>query len=600
MAIGIIGWDAEGQPMYGDIGNGPAGSTAPGVPSYNGGPVTQQRPVNTPTVDPSTGQQRPVTLPPSIAAAPQLQGNYNDWQTQQDSANDWYQQWQYGTLKDRQANQNDWETGQQQQIDKLPGIYQQQADMRAGNTAGLRSAFEGYNASDLAATNKFVSDNNANLGIYNQRANDLYNTPAQMYTAQTWSSNPQDIAQQQQALGQFSDIYGGSLDYQAAQAQAAQAQAVMAQLYQYASDPSDVKRQQEAIQQLKGMINGGEWSDNLRDVTKKYKDLSDPEITAQERYIMEQFNQQRDDLERSNREAVMSNLAGRGLRSGAAEQTGMLNTQQELGRQSVLSSLGAEANAVNRSQQAMQGWSQASQAGRAAQLQAMGMYVDAAGNLRAMNDQVGEFNTHEANTNSIANAAQASETNRYNAGLQTQTNIANAGFTNDAYANNQRARVAGAEGYANQANSIRSANDLVGTFNTGQQNLVGMQNQREFNNDLDRKASLAQGQLFNNTSTGQVSLDAVKSTNAGNAGRDSVIHDDQQSDIDSWTAGMLAPVGAQIGFNDQKLTNRNGLSDTTSKVGSDLYGGVFTPTIGTRKTLKDQLAGNIYQLNSGG
>src|SRR4051812_46046861 len=105
MAIGIIGLDAEGQPMYGDIGNGPAGSTAPGVPSYNGGPVTQQRPVNTPTVDPSTGQQRPVTLPPSIAAAPQLQGNYNDWQTQQDSANDWYQQWQYGTLKDRQANQ---------------------------------------------------------------------------------------------------------------------------------------------------------------------------------------------------------------------------------------------------------------------------------------------------------------------------------------------------------------------------------------------------------------------------------------------------------------------------------------------------------------
>lgn len=569
MAIGIIGWDANGQPMYGDIGD-------PGKPGYSGNAPAPGTPapraVTTSSIDPSTGQPRPV-LPPAYDPQPQLQSNLYDWQHDQDFQDNTYVSSVFDNQTKRDSDEAGWETSVGGDLAKLPGVYQQVSDARTGNTAGLRDAYSGYNASDLAATNNFVGTNNANLGIYNQRTNDLYNTPAMQIQAAQWSSNPQDIANQNQALGNFSDIYGGSLDYQAAQAQAQ-----MAQLYQYASDPSDVKRQQEAIEQLKGMINGGEWNDSLRDVRDKYKALTDPQITAQERYIMENFNQRREDLDRSKREAVMSNLGARGLRSGAAEQTGMLQSQQEMGRQEVLAGLGAEANAVGRSQQALAGYANTSAAGRNSQLQAMGMYVDAAGNLRQMDDQVGEFNTHEANTNSM-----------FNAGQQNEVNMFNTGQTNNARANNQATRLSGAQGFADESNAIRQSNDYVGTFNTGQQNIVGMHNQDAYNQDLDRKAVLAQSQLVTNTATGQVGLDAIKSTNKGNADRDTVIHDDQQADINSWGAGLIAPITADIGFQGDKLTNRGTVTNGADLTASTRYG-VFTPTIAGKKLNKDQLA----------
>jgi len=285
---------------------------------------------------------------------------------------------------------------------------------------------------------------------------------------------------------------------------------------------------------------------------------------------MEQFNQQRQDIERNNREAVMSDLASRGLRSGAAEQTAMLNSQQELGRQSVLAALGAQSNAIGRSQQAMQGWSQASQAGRAAQLQAQGMYVDAAGNLRQMNDQVGMFNTAEANT-----------TSRHNSAMQTQTNQFNAGQTNNARANHQATRLAGAQGFAD-----------VETFNAGQQNLIGINNQQTQLQDLIRKQSVNTGQLGDNVAVGQTNFSTRTGVNATNAGRDEKIHGLQQEDIDLIGTNARGLVGTNVGYEGAQLSGRNSVSNEFEEYGDD-WGGVFTGTTAQKKKNKDDMVFNM-------
>jgi hypothetical protein len=172
----------------------------------------------------------------------------------------------------------------------------------------------------------------------------------------------------------------------------------------------------------------------------------------------------------------------------------------------------------------------------------------------------------------------------FNAGQANQVSMFNAGQTNQARANNQATRLAGAQGFANQSNAIRQSNDYVGTFNTGQQNLVGMQNQRVAQDELIRK--------------GNVNSDMVRDTafiNKGIGDRGADIHGKQQGDIDSWTAGMLAPVGAQIGFEADKLTNKNKLADDTAGVGNYING-VFTPTVTTRAAGRAAITNNKYRL----
>lgn len=493
--------------------------------------------------------------PPAYNPQPDYTANFNDWKLKQDNQDIYTTEALKGAQLERQAAYTDWASNTKPMVDQLGVISGNQAAARESNTAGLRSAYEGLNQQDAAA-----------LAQFQQRNNDLYNKTVQPYQAAQWQSNPQDIQRQTQSYDQLYGIGQGSLDYTAAQAQAAQAQAKMAKLYQYASDPTDVNRQKAAIQELHGMIDGGEWNSNLREVRDKYKSLSDPEITAQERFIMEQFRQQREQAEGARRGAVMSNLEARGLRSGAAEQAGMLTAQQELGRENVLANLGAEANAINRAQNSMAGWANTTAQGQNHQLAAMGMYVDAAGNLRAQNDQVGMFNTSEANSTERLNATNQTNVNMHNATLQTQTNQFNAGQTNQARANNQATRLSGATNAATQSNAIRQANDYVGTFNTGQTNLVGMQNQRVAQDELVRQGSVAQAGLAGTTLT-----------NAGIAGRQGVIHDNQQADIDSRALGETGAVGAQIGWQGTNATNRIGIANTGADT-AITNAGVFTPT----------------------
>lgn len=115
-----------------------------------------------------------------------------------------------------------------------------------------------------------------------------------------------------------------------------------------------------------------------RDVMQRYKDLSSPEMTAQERYLGEIARRNFESQDRSNREAVMQDLSQRGLQSGTLQIANNLAAQERLGQDRTLAELGMQANAVGRSMQALQG------------------YGGQANALRSANDAINMFNKEQS------------------------------------------------------------------------------------------------------------------------------------------------------------------------------------------------------------
>jgi hypothetical protein len=473
MAVGIIGWDAEGQPMYGDVGDNPAPAGA-GQTQLDPRLTTPMSPI--PGADPTGGGKYGSGSATSFPIASYTADPTWDYVHSTNGSANTILNGLNGlpasgvNAKGAIAQGQQWQEGA---VDTLKAGGSQMGDELAGNLVGQRANTAGTNAQ----VNGIVGQSGQILGglaAGSLAANATHNSEMDSLVAglqpyQALGYDPEGHAAQTQALSNFSAIQGGSLDYQASQAQAAHARAVMAAVQQYNSNPNDVAQQQDAINQLKGAISGGEWAGNMRDVRDKYKSLSDPEITDQERFIMENLRQQSEARMRGNREALSSDLATRGIRSGASEAVGLGMENQETGNERVLTELGAGANAVNRSMQAMQGWAQTSEVGRQAELQAMGMYSDAAGNLRQMNDQVGEFNAAEQNQTNRVNATNATNVNISNAANDTNVSMFNAGQQNQAKANNQATRLAGAQGYSTAATNLRNSNETINMFNKDQE-----------------------------------------------------------------------------------------------------------------------------------
>lgn len=84
----------------------------------------------------------------------------------------------------------------------------------------------------------------------------------------------------------------------------------------------------------------------------RLRDLTSPEMTAQERFLMERARQGEERDQRAAREAALSSLAQRGQRSGAAELAAVLGGQQQTSQNRLLQDLGAQANAVDRAMRA--------------------------------------------------------------------------------------------------------------------------------------------------------------------------------------------------------------------------------------------------------
>lgn len=149
------------------------------------------------------------------------------------------------------------------------------------------------------------------------------------------------------------------------------------------SDLDELARYKSQIPGLRDQIAGLEWKDVKSggpgyeaqlDALNKLKGLTTPEMTAQERFLMEQGRRQQEQQERSSRDAVMQDLAARGMRSAGAELTNMLGARQQTSQNRVMSNLGAQANAVDRSMRALEG------------------YGTTAGQMRTADDAIAMFN----------------------------------------------------------------------------------------------------------------------------------------------------------------------------------------------------------------
>lgn len=92
-----------------------------------------------------------------------------------------------------------------------------------------------------------------------------------------------------------------------------------------------------------------------RQSLKGYQDLSNPQVTAQERYLQEIARRNQEQQERASRDAVMTDLQARGMAGSGAQLTNMLGTQQQLAQERTLADLGTQAQAVSRSMDARAG-----------------------------------------------------------------------------------------------------------------------------------------------------------------------------------------------------------------------------------------------------
>lgn len=142
---------------------------------------------------------------------------------------------------------------------------------------------------------------------------------------------------------------------------------MMAEILARASDPADLQRQLDAYEEQKGAVD-------------KYKELTDPAVTAKERYLSEVARREFEAADKSNRMAVSEQLANRGLRSGGQEIAMNQSSQQQLSQDRLLKELGIQAGAVDRSMTALEGYSTASNQ--------LGL---AAGAIRDANDSQRQF-----------------------------------------------------------------------------------------------------------------------------------------------------------------------------------------------------------------
>lgn len=392
---------------------------------------------------------------------------------------------------------------------------------------------------------------------------------------------------QNNALSNFNGMMNGSMDISAAQVgSVAQAQAALAQAQMYYSDPTDVTRQINSYQALQGAGSGdldytatnylSDRGDILAQKDAKYKldkvgegaldwqsqagdayadpatvnggwqiynnlvgmgagsldqtsqaaqahasqdtinsqkqgldklwGLTDPNITAQERLIMEEARRNQEQSNRASRGAVMSDLQSRGFGGAGAQMTDMQGAQEQTGQERTLADLGAEANAVARSQNAL------------------GMYVDATGQLRSQEFDEAFARAAAGDQMAVANAnrrLQATGMAADQINFMQQASFDQAykrGLANDqASAANQATRLSGIGMAADQANNIRAANDAVGMFNTNQTNTAQANNQSTRLSGMGMAAQQSNAIRSANDEVGQGNANRQTSVNMQNS-----------------------------------------------------------------------------------
>ena len=269
-----------------------------------------------------------------------------------------------------------------------------------------------------------------------------------------------DVVADQESLGLQRDAsnfakgaQSGALDYRS---QAAQAYA----------DPNAVRQQQEGIDLARQDIESGDADQRdvfgriladldggdaeQREVMGRYKELSGPEVTAQERFLGEIARRGFESGDKSSRDAQEAARAARGLRSAGGLIAAQQAARQQLSQDRVLAELGMNANAVARGERMMQGWSDSANQLRADKQQGLGMAGDVASDIRGANQQgIGMY---------LDSTGQLRE--------QTFDEAFGRGSAaDDASANNQSTRFAGGQLAGSMATSMRDAADRISLQN---------------------------------------------------------------------------------------------------------------------------------------
>lgn len=110
-------------------------------------------------------------------------------------------------------------------------------------------------------------------------------------------------------------------------------------------------------------------------------------------------------------------------------------------------------------------------------LSGMGMAAQQSNAIRSANDTVGMGNADRQTGVNIANANNLTSTSQFNAGQTNTVNMFNTGEQNRVGIANQGVRAQGAISYGQEANAIRTANDVIAMHNSTQQVIVDQGNQ---------------------------------------------------------------------------------------------------------------------------
>jgi hypothetical protein len=130
----------------------------------------------------------------------------------------------------------------------------------------------------------------------------------------------------------------------------------------------------EASEYVGDYESGGEGFEAQEDALGRFKALSSPTVTAEEKFLQEQARVSEERDRRSAMDAAMRDLDARGARSGGAEIAALTGAQDITSQNRLMSDLGTQANAVNRSMRALEG------------------YGSTASDMRGADDRVGMFN----------------------------------------------------------------------------------------------------------------------------------------------------------------------------------------------------------------
>ena len=481
-----------------------------------------------------------------------------------------------GQMAGYNANQNALTS---QNASTLNNISANQSALSAANASELRN----ISANQTGLYNQFMGDianansqQNANLGQFGRSVsshNATANNNLANLGARTGEYNQRQLTNLDDLLYDLDRFSGQQTDalsvYASQLSKMNEADQTAYLQYIAQTDPLMAERlAQGSSQELVG---------NQQDVLSRYRTLSNPEVTGQERLLAELARRKFEADDKSSRDAQMQALQARGLRSGGLQIANQQATRQQLAQDRQLNELGLQAQAVARSQEALAGYGNMSNILRNAD-DSMRQFQDVyrqneavrVGNLAQQRNQQSLVTNKQMSDRDTANYNATTQTIRdntdrsnlgYNA--RTQTNELNYGRDYNYYTASQD---------TNNDNYMRDR-DLYGAqTQTVNDNFGRTQAGAEYGYTTNQANTARSNDIFNNgtvtntTNTARANdiFNNGSTTNRDNSMRDTGVFNAGTQTNDANYGRSSQAIGANLGINQTNLGNL-GVATTNSQ-----------------------------------